>query len=290
MYLNLEERLKTFKDKPSDVALSFASAGFYVSKKRRTVGHLNCIMCPISWKCEDKDCNPHKKHYEMAPKCAWVLCVCIPALNLEDYTLNELIKARESTFMNLWPHPPKRGFQPTVKKLSAAGFHYEPDQHSKDRVKCSYCGLFLKDWVSMDVPHDEHKRRSPNCRFFELRQQPMKRKRQKKTDNVFDIPDDVKQTPSLILRKRVVKKPKLVSSDLSSVSTPVFYQNVEKVTVYLNIQHKIPTEFKIILEAIEDVKPVRETTIRQLMKDWIKQRKLFFESNAKNRLESLKVY
>ncbi len=52
----------------------------------------------------------------------------------------------------------------TAEELSGCGFYYLSD---RDRVKCIYCDVILRDWVLGDIATFEHMRLSPNCRFEE---------------------------------------------------------------------------------------------------------------------------
>lgn len=52
----------------------------------------------------------------------------------------------------------------TPSVMANAGFYYTG---KKDFVKCSYCNKEFNNWKSEDDPLVDHKRNSPQCRFFE---------------------------------------------------------------------------------------------------------------------------
>ena len=53
----------------------------------------------------------------------------------------------------------------TAESLARAGFYYVGDGHD-DRVACSFCNLKLENWEIGDIPEEEHRRHSPNCKFM----------------------------------------------------------------------------------------------------------------------------
>ena len=52
-----------------------------------------------------------------------------------------------------------------VSQLAQAGFYYEPNETSVDRVKCCLCETALDGWTASDDPFQEHISFSPNCGF-----------------------------------------------------------------------------------------------------------------------------
>ncbi|SAM83887.1 uncharacterized protein UBRO_06190 [Ustilago bromivora] len=87
-------------------------------------------------------------------------------------TSKQMIQARKETFGSNWPYDGKKGWKPTSKKLAEAGFYFTPNQEEADNAKCIYCGKALGGWEKSDDPNHEHKRRHPECAFFnhELRE------------------------------------------------------------------------------------------------------------------------
>ncbi|UTT90514.1 hypothetical protein NDA17_005343 [Ustilago hordei] len=81
-------------------------------------------------------------------------------------TSKEMIQARKETFGSNWPYDGKKGWKPTSKKLAEAGFYFTPNQEEADNAKCIYCGKALGGWEKSDDPNHEHKRRHPECAFF----------------------------------------------------------------------------------------------------------------------------
>lgn len=75
-------------------------------------------------------------------------------------------EARLRTFASSWPYDGKKGWKPTSKKLSQAGFHYTPNDEEEDCATCCYCECALGGWEKTDDPVEEHQRRRPECPFF----------------------------------------------------------------------------------------------------------------------------
>lgn len=55
----------------------------------------------------------------------------------------------------------------TPEKLAKAGFYYSG---TKDKVRCLYCSLVMKNWEKDDDPQFEHEYLSPHCQYFKEKQ------------------------------------------------------------------------------------------------------------------------
>lgn len=77
-----------------------------------------------------------------------------------------MVAARKETFGSQWPYDGKKGWKPTSKKLAEAGFYFTPTEEEEDNAKCIYCEKALGGWEKGDDPVHEHKRRNPDCAFF----------------------------------------------------------------------------------------------------------------------------
>ncbi|PWN54126.1 BIR-domain-containing protein [Violaceomyces palustris] len=81
-------------------------------------------------------------------------------------TSKQMNQARKETFAKLWPYDSKKGWKPTSKKLSEAGFHFTPTEEEPDSATCIYCDKGLGGWEKNDDPIHEHRKREPGCAFF----------------------------------------------------------------------------------------------------------------------------
>ncbi|UZJ52908.1 hypothetical protein CBS101457_002228 [Exobasidium rhododendri] len=77
-----------------------------------------------------------------------------------------MIDARYRTYAGAWPLDGKKGWKPTSKKLSSAGFHFNPNEDEEDCVTCAYCQCSLGGWEKADDPVKEHQKRKPDCAIF----------------------------------------------------------------------------------------------------------------------------
>lgn len=81
-------------------------------------------------------------------------------------TSKDMIQARKESFGSQWPYDGKKGWKPTSKKLAEAGFYFTPTDLEPDNAKCVYCEKSLGGWEKSDDPVHEHRRRVPECAFF----------------------------------------------------------------------------------------------------------------------------
>jgi hypothetical protein len=68
-------------------------------------------------------------------------------------------KSKQTKFK--WPHPPTWTTNP--RTLSDAGFYYDPESGSEDRVTCFTCGWAGANWEEEDDPFVEHAKRGKDC-------------------------------------------------------------------------------------------------------------------------------
>jgi hypothetical protein len=54
--------------------------------------------------------------------------------------------------------------------LVEAGWYYDPTLETPDGTTCAYCSLSLDEWDIGDDPMEEHRRRTPDCLFFALKE------------------------------------------------------------------------------------------------------------------------
>lgn len=117
------------------------SCGWESGKTKMTIRHLNLI------------------HSVQSPDCPMVQH--IPKLFngfIENYTSwAEIEDVLRESFL-LWPKA-----YIDVEDLVKSGFFYTGDE---DAVTCFSCKVTLEDWQADDIPDEEHKKASPNCKLF----------------------------------------------------------------------------------------------------------------------------
>lgn len=91
---------------------------------------------------------------------------------MRDPMCDELLAARTATFStgDGWTHEGKKGWKCKASRMVEAGWCWDPAAEGEDGdgVTCFYCNLSLDGWEPKDDPFTEHKRRAPECRYFEL--------------------------------------------------------------------------------------------------------------------------
>lgn len=70
------------------------------------------------------------------------------------------VKGKKTSKTFYWPHPDNWG--PTPRSLAAAGFFFNPEVSSIDRVECFCCKRGLGSWEKGDDPFQEHYNRAEN--------------------------------------------------------------------------------------------------------------------------------
>ncbi|KAG5519821.1 hypothetical protein PMAC_000094 [Pneumocystis sp. 'macacae'] len=146
-----------------------ADAGFYYDPHPSSNDNVSCFLCKKALDGWDVNDNPVKEHFQHSRQCGWAILKYIKLFGKDTSFLTdkELQNAREATFGSWWPHEQKRGWFSKIKKMSQAGFYYNPTPDSNDMVSCIYCDLGLDGWEPKDDPMEEHKKRAPSCLFFQ---------------------------------------------------------------------------------------------------------------------------
>ncbi|KAK3116650.1 hypothetical protein LTR53_002764 [Teratosphaeriaceae sp. CCFEE 6253] len=157
-----------------------ARAGFYYRPAPDSLDNVQCYLCAVKldgWEASDAPLAEHLAH---APSCAWALSLSVQraddatdAAESRDPMSEEMLAARIGTFTvgDGWVHEGKRGWRCKLSKMIEAGWAFDPSPEAEDGVTCFYCGLSLDGWEPKDDPSVEHKRRSPDCAFFDLCEQ-----------------------------------------------------------------------------------------------------------------------
>ncbi|KAH9817753.1 BIR-domain-containing protein [Teratosphaeria destructans] len=154
---------------------SLAHAGFFYRPAHDSVDNVQCFSCGVKldgWEPQD---DPLREHMNHITWCAWAISQSVKrAPGREDETRDpmsdEMVTARRGTFDTGegWPHEGKRGWRCKTTQMVEAGWTMDPSPDMEDGVTCMYCSLSLDGWEPKDDPFQEHKRRSPDCRFFVL--------------------------------------------------------------------------------------------------------------------------
>jgi hypothetical protein len=156
-------------------AQDLAYSGFVWRPTSASPDNVQCWACNCQldgWEDEDVPAFEHLTH---SPSCGFAIVTAIrlrhgdPGRTEEDPTSDFMIAARQATFGDLWPLDPDAGY-PSVEQLAAAGWFYDPAGDTPDGVSCPYCHLALDAWDAGDDPHEEHRRRAPDCLFFALKE------------------------------------------------------------------------------------------------------------------------
>lgn len=163
-----------------------ARAGFFFRPAPDSIDNVQCFLCGVKLDGWDPDDDALREHLAHSPACAWALVLFAPLSSSDgsaaaaaaageewqcDPLSDSLVAARTATFASLWPHAGKRGWRCTVARMVRAGWAYDPSPDGgEDGATCFYCNLSLDGWEPKDDPEEEHQRRSPECRFFALRE------------------------------------------------------------------------------------------------------------------------
>ncbi|KXS99266.1 hypothetical protein AC578_6179 [Pseudocercospora eumusae] len=166
--------------KPSKEAL--ARAGFFYRPTHDSNDNVQCFLCAVKLDGWEESDDPISEHLAHAKSCAWATVMSVTRDDEtekppeeRDPLSEELYQARKATFNvgHGWPHESKKGWKCKITKLVEAGWCWDPsvDGDEPDGVTCFYCALSLDGWEPKDDPFVEHKRREPDCRFFQLLEQ-----------------------------------------------------------------------------------------------------------------------
>ncbi|KAI9138078.1 hypothetical protein BKA69DRAFT_1093749 [Paraphysoderma sedebokerense] len=157
---------------------SLAKAGFYFDPLSKSSDNVICFLCSKSLEGWDANDDPYQEHLSHSPNCGWALVVCASMVNDNNADLNmanpenwptskAMEQARLDTFGNWWPHQKTKGFACSMKRMAKAGFYFCPSRDSEDMAGCIYCGVTLDGWEPSDSAIKEHRKRAPNCIFFQ---------------------------------------------------------------------------------------------------------------------------
>jgi hypothetical protein len=137
-------------------------------------------MCGVTLNAWEESDNAVEEHLGHSSNCGYARAIGVsrgPGSSQEpehrDPMSDDMVGARQSTFTFAggWPHESKKGWKCKIAKMVEAGWSWDPNPNvdeANDGVTCFYCDLSLDGWEPKDDPLEEHKRRSPHCRFFEL--------------------------------------------------------------------------------------------------------------------------
>lgn len=178
----LYQRIETFKTGLSGIKLrpwDFAKSGFYYTGEGDTV---TCFFCGTSignWQMAEDVNAEHKKH---SPSCHYLKMIydddfhtIIPnGLDISSPWSFEspfqesgwgpfnisMVKFRNR--LNSFKRWPKQMKQRPAD-LSRSGFYYT---EIGDILTCFHCGTSILNWESTDLPDNEHKKHSPNCKYL----------------------------------------------------------------------------------------------------------------------------
>lgn len=137
---------------------------------------MQCFLCAVKldgWEATD---SPLQEHLAHSHGCAWALCLSVSrqegeSEEIRDPMSEEMTAARRATFDagEGWAHEGKKGWRCKTSKMVDAGWICDLSPDTEDGATCFYCNLSLDGWEPKDDPLHEHKRRSPDCQFFILR-------------------------------------------------------------------------------------------------------------------------
>ncbi|KAI9683546.1 MAG: hypothetical protein M1820_010916, partial [Bogoriella megaspora] len=232
---------------------SLAKAGFYFSPSESSPDNVTCFLCKRSldgWEAQD---DPATEHLQHSPDCGWAIHACIALRSedtnrdVEDPQSDRMVEARLSTFHNAWPYDKKKGWKCKTKKMVEAGWCYDPTPEIDDAVTCFYCSLALDGWEPKDDPMEEHRKRSPDCLFFNKPAPKKSRssRASKRKSEAIEEPEEVGSQPKKQRKmeppqKKVAPKPKRgrkaskastkpsLQSSLPDLSADEFYSAPER--------------------------------------------------------------
>ncbi|PVU96536.1 hypothetical protein BB561_001134 [Smittium simulii] len=141
---------------------ALASAGFYFFPQREHLDNVRCAFCDKElgeWEPSD---DPFVVHYEHSSTCIWANLHCRVRYCSENgekhkkWHLDTLTDKQDLlNYLDQY-------------EMASAGFYHAPDSLGDDSVKCGCCNCTLESWEPNDDPLFEHKRRNPDCLFFQM--------------------------------------------------------------------------------------------------------------------------
>lgn len=158
---------------------ALARAGFFSRPASDSADNVQCFDCGVKldgWEENDDAIREHLAHTDY---CDWATVISVHREDddqmepeMRDPLSSEMVSARTATFAHGggWPHENKKGWKCKIGKLVDAGWAWDPHAEGEegDGATCFYCNMTLDGWEPKDDPFQEHKRRAPNCRFFQL--------------------------------------------------------------------------------------------------------------------------
>ncbi|CAI6322877.1 unnamed protein product [Periconia digitata] len=156
--------------RPEDLAYG----GFFFQPKSDSPDNVQCFSCGTQLDGWEEADVPAFEHLSLSPNCGFAINVCIrlrssdPGRTEDDPLSEAMLEARRMTFADMWPLDVAAGF-PDVEQMVEAGWYYDPSFDTPDGVTCPYCSLSLDAWDAGDDPTEEHRKRSPDCLFFSLK-------------------------------------------------------------------------------------------------------------------------
>lgn len=155
-----------------------ARAGFFYRPADNSPDNVQCFQCSVKLDGWEPTDDPISEHLGHSRACAYAVAISVAqhqtdAPESRDPMSEVLVAARMGsfTFGSGWPHEHKKGWKCKSAKMVEAGWCWDPNpevDEDNDGATCFYCDLSLDGWEPKDDPFEEHRRRSPGCRFFEL--------------------------------------------------------------------------------------------------------------------------
>ncbi|OSS54513.1 hypothetical protein B5807_00058 [Epicoccum nigrum] len=156
-------------------AHDLAFAGFVWKPTTASPDNVQCFACHCQLDGWEENDVPAFEHLTHSPSCGFAVVTCIrlrsgdPGRSEDDPISDAMMQARRDTFTAEWPLDSSEGY-PSIEQLVAAGWYYDPTLEYPDGATCAYCSLSLDEWDIGDDPLEEHRRRTPDCLFFALKE------------------------------------------------------------------------------------------------------------------------
>ena len=185
----LYQRIETFKTWTSGIKLrpwDFAKSGFYYTGGGDAVTCFFCGTTVTIWQMAEDVNSEHKKH---SPSCLYLKMIYDDDFHTDFPNLslcpnNVLDTSSMWTFGSPFHESGWGPFNTSMVKyririnsfkrwpiqmkqcpidLARSGFYYT---EIGDILNCFHCGISLSKWESTDLPDNEHKKHSPNCKYL----------------------------------------------------------------------------------------------------------------------------